>query len=326
MPCFPLVAALTVSLLAPAMARAEDVPGKWTIAAPLLEPGPRGSFDETAVKDPTIVHHGGRWHLFYTARGRDAYALGYVSAPQLAGLATAPRHRLEALRGREDPYAAAPQVLYFEPQQAWYLIFQTRDGSYQPVYAATRTIERPESWSAPRPLVRKQDKAKWIDFWVICDNTTAHLFYTRAHRGVFAMTTSLEAFPGGFRNARKMFSPVHEAVHVYRARARDEFHMLYELRGDGGLRRYGLARAPRLGGPWANVTDHFATGEQLQYHTGEAVWTEEVSHGELLRCGHNQHLEYDPTDTRFLIQGLKSVEHAGPYPDLPWRMGIITKR
>jgi hypothetical protein len=41
----------------------------WKPELSILDPGSKGSFDETAVKDLSIVFAGGKWHVFYTARG-----------------------------------------------------------------------------------------------------------------------------------------------------------------------------------------------------------------------------------------------------------------
>lgn len=304
---------------------ADLTPSCWTVGAPLLLPGEQGSFDEVAVKDPSIVYHDGMWHLFYTARGREEYSIGYVSAEKLEGLQTSRRSQLANLGGTKDRYAAAPQVFFFEPQGTWYLIYQTRDENYQPVYSTTRTIDKPGSWSEPSPLAEKHDRAKWIDFWVICDDTTAYLFFTRGHRDVYVMTTRIRDFPRGFGNVRKTFSPVHEAVHIYKGKGRGEFHMFYETRTADGVRGYGLATARHLLGPWSRVTDDFATGDRLRYQDHSEKWTEEVSHGEMIRSAYNQKMEYDPSNPRFLIQGLLSIEHTGTYPDLPWKLGIIAQ-
>jgi hypothetical protein len=281
-----------------------------------------------AVKDPTIVSFEDKWHLFYTARGQNLYTTGHASAARLEDLDKAPRSQLQQIRGSGEAYGCAPQVFYFRPQKLWYLICQTRDSNYQPVYSTTPTIDRPDSWSKPLPLVAKTDEAKWIDFWVICDESTAYLFYTRAHRDLYLMTTGLGDFPAGFANPRRVFGPVHEAVHIYRAQGLDQYHMFYETRVPGAedQRRWGLAVAENLAGPWRKVTDEFATGERLAYppQTPETQkWTDEVSHGELIRSGHDERLEYDPAAPTLLIQGLPKGKHEGPYPDLPWRLGII---
>jgi hypothetical protein len=299
---------------------------RWKAEVVLLEHGPAGAFDETAVKDPSIVCHEGRWHLFYTARAENGYSIGYVAGDRLDALSSQPRHTLACLQGNASTYAAAPQVFFFAPQKRWYLIFQTNAATYQPVYSTNPDIDRPDAWTPPQPLVQKTDRAKWIDFWVICDETTAHLFYTRNHGAVYVMTTPIDRFPGGFADPAEVFSPVHEAVHVYKVEGRDEYHMVYETREKGDARQFGLARAARLSGPWQKVTDRFAAGDQLEFAESATHWTDEVSHGEMLRVGEDQRLEYAPDHARMLIQGMPREKHTGDYPSLPWRLGIITRQ
>lgn len=296
----------------------------WRAGLALLSPGLAKSFDETAVKDPSVVFFEGRWHVFYTARGRGEYTTGYASASTLDELNAAPRHELTQIRGRTERYACAPQVFFFEPQGLWYLVYQTRDANYQPVYSTTKTIDRPLSWSEPRVLVEKDEDAKWIDFWVICDETTAYLFYTRNHHDVVVQTTSLDVFPQGWGKGRVVFRGVHEAVHVYRVHGRDEYHMIYEL-NEQGVRSFGLAKARHLAGPWEKVTDTYATGGQLVFERDAARWTDMVSHGEMIRRGYDQRIEYDDTASAMLIQG--RLDNAGdtPYPSLPWRLGLIKR-
>jgi len=315
-----LPAALSLLLLA----GSAGADGGWQVGAPVLSPGSVGAFDETAVKDPSVVFFEGRWHVFYTARGQGEYATGYVSAPTLEGLSDAPRHELKQVRGRSSHYACAPQVFFFAPQGRWYLVYQTRDANYQPVYSTTKTIEKPESWSAPEILVQKDEEAKWIDFWVICDATTAYCFYTRSHRDVYGRTTSLEAFPHGWSEGKPAFAGVHEAVHIYKAKGLDEYHMIYEL-NERGVRSFGLARASHLAGPWEKATDAYATGTQLSCEPGAARWTDMVSHGEMIRSGYNQRLEYDPEAPVMLIQGRLNDAVGTPYPNLPWKLGLMTR-
>ena len=262
---------------------------------------------------------------FYTARGKEEYTIGYVAADSLQHLQTAPRYKLKNLGGRTSAYAAAPQVFYFKPQKTWYLIFQTRDSNYQPVYSTTKTIELPDSWSQPLPLIKKEDKTKWIDFWILCDNKTAYMYYTRGHKDVYVMSTSMNAFPNGFSNARKVFSPVHESVHVYKVSGIKKYHMFYELSETNGLRHFGLATAEQPLGPWKIKNNHYAMKNNLTYTDPATKWTEEVSHGELLRSNYDQNLEYNPDKTTFLIQGLLEKDHKGSYENLPWKLGFIQK-
>jgi hypothetical protein len=270
------------------------VPSRWVGGSVILSAGEKGTFDDVAVKDPTIVHYQGKWHLFYTVSGKEPGGIGYVSAERLDLLKTAPRYKLNQFQGHtSDSKGGAPQVFYFERHKLWYLIYQTKDFNRQPVYSTTPTIDNPESWSKTRNLiVREEPDVKWIDFWIIAFSP--------------------------------MPEPLTEAVHIYKVSGKREYHMFYETRPGGQkMRRYGLATASNLLGPWSRVADDYAIGGKLVFSNPVDRWTDEVSHGEMIRTGYNQKLEYDPADMRFLIQGLRSKEHVGEYRRLGWRLGII---
>lgn len=293
----------------------------WRLGPVLLAPGPASAFDETAVKDPSIVRHDGAWHLFYTARGEGQYRTGYVSAPTLEGLARAPRHLIPQARGK-SLYGCAPQIFWFSPQRRWYLVFQSNDANYAPMFLTTATLADPASWSVAKPLLAKDEPAKWIDFWVAADSRDAYLFYTRNHDEVIFRRTRLADFPGGWGSPTVALRGVHEAVHIYRAKGRPEWHLFYEM--NDGTRFFGMAKAPALTGPWERVTDRYATGEMLR--TGDPKpWTEMVSHGELLRSGENERMEYDPTHPRWLIQGLRKDAYREPYPEMRWSLSLIER-
>lgn len=300
---------------------AQDEKTSWQVGTPVLSAGPQGSFDETAVKDPSIVHVEGMWHVFYTARGQKQYTLGYTAAPELEGLQTAPRIQLSQLTDTQG-YAAAPQVFFFAPQQQWYLIYQNREANYQPVFSTNRNLQYPQNWSAPQHLLAKDESAKWIDFWIIADDRSVYLFYTRSHQDVYMRSTSLDAFPHGWGQPQHMLEGVHEAVHIYRVTGQSVYHMIYELNTDG-QRSFGLATASSLAGPWTKDGDSYAMASQLVYEGNQTTWTEEVSHGEVLRSGYDQLMEYEADDAIWLIQGLRKEQHQGPYPSLPWRLGLI---
>ena len=59
-------------------------------------------------------------------------------------------------------------------------------------------IANPFSWSAPRLLFSKHpdNVTAWIDFWVICDETRTHLFFTRNNGHMWRAETRLTNFPG----------------------------------------------------------------------------------------------------------------------------------
>lgn len=305
------------------VAVADPPPIQWKLTRPLLSQGEPGGFDETAIKDPSIVFYDGFWHLFYTARGQGEYTTGYTRAKTLGDLGQAKRYRLPTVRGASR-YGCAPQIFYFAPQETWYLIFQNRNSNYQPAYVTNPDIFNPAGWSEAKNLLDKDTNRRWIDFWIICDAQHAYLFYTEAHRAVMFRRTSLADFPSGWGPAREAFIGVHEAVHIYKVAGRPQYDMIFERNTTEG-RSFGLARSDTLEGPWNKVTDAYATGAQLAYSGPGEPWSEMVSHGEALRRGYDQQLEYDPADRRWLIQGLRHADATAPYPTLRWQLGIIER-
>ena len=313
---------ITIFLLVPFLiSSSQSVTYKWKISQPVLSQGISGSVDEIAVKDPSVVFFENKWHLFYTARSENEYTTGYVAAESFEKLNSAKRHELEMIRG-ETRYGCAPQVFYFEPQKLWYLIYQNRDANYQPVFSTNTNISKPENWTTYKNLIEKDSPKKWIDFWIIADKQKVYLFYTIAHGGIEVRSTSFELFPKGWSKSKKVFDNIHEAAHIYKVKGENEFHMIYEL-NNKGVRSFGLATAEHLEGPWEKVTDNYATGNQLIYSENQKIWTEMVSHGEVIRSGFNELMEYEPENCRWLIQGIRKEDLNTRYEMLPWQLGII---
>ena len=228
---------------------------------------------------------------------------------------------MKQIRGKTR-YGCAPQVFYFEPQKKWYLIYQNRDSNYQPVFSSNREITKPELWTPYKNLIQKDSNGKWIDFWVMADKKMVYLFYTEAHSRLMVRSTTVNNFPNGWGKSKKVFDDVHEAVHIYKVKNKKEYHMIYEM-NKNGVRSFGLARSKKLDGDWEKVTDNYATGNQLQYSDDTKIWTEMVSHGEVIRSGYDEKMEYDPKNCRWLIQGILKSESHVAYPSLPWKLGII---
>src|SRR4051812_31263699 len=104
------VLVLSACLAAAATMSTSAFADSWKIDPRCFLDGPSGSFDDIAVKDPSIVNSGGAYHLFYTSR-TSIWGLGYASASSITGLKTATHHHLTSIGSGGG--LAAPQVFYF---------------------------------------------------------------------------------------------------------------------------------------------------------------------------------------------------------------------
>ena len=126
---------------------------KWSASPVLVSPAMRPDDPCHAIKDPSVVRHGDRWHLFCTIRSQKrTHQIEYLSFDDWKNANTTQRHVLKL----SDGYFCAPQVFYFTPHQKWYLICQVSDDSrkpsLQPAWSTASRIDAPDSWSKPTLL------------------------------------------------------------------------------------------------------------------------------------------------------------------------------
>jgi hypothetical protein len=324
-----------LALKSPAADSSADALGsgrfKWTASGPLLSAAHRPDDPCYSVKDPSIVRFDNRWHLFCTIRSQKrTHQIEYVSFDDWKNASTATRHLLTVTNG----YYCAPQVFYFEPHRKWYMIYQASDKArkvaLQPVFSTTTNIADPQSWTTPLFLypAHPENVEGWIDFWVICDNAKAHLFFTSNNGKMWRAETKLSDFPYGWSQPEVVLrGDIFEASHTYRLKGRKDFLTVIEAIGSGGRRYYKAYLADKLDGEWkplaATADRPFAS--PLNVRPEGAPWTDSYSHGEMLRTGHDQKMEVDPMRLEFLFQGVSDPDRAGKkYGDIPWQLGLLT--
>ncbi len=304
---------------------------QWRISQPLLAPADRPEDPCYSVKDPSVVFFGGRWHLFLTIRSQKrSHQVEYLSFADWKEAASARRHLLKP----SDGFFCAPQVFYFAPQKKWYLICQASDKAWKPEYGAaystTDDLADPDSWAKLKPLGARQAQGKsGLDFWIICDDRKAHLFFTTLDGRMWREETRLEDFPGGWSEAKLAIQgDIFEASHTYKLQGLEKYLSVVEAQGGHGWRYFKAYLADRLEGPWTPLA---ATKDKTFASMGNARpvgdrWTDSISHGELSRAGVDQRLEVDPANLRFLFQGVSDQARAGkPYGQIPWRLGLLEK-
>jgi hypothetical protein len=303
---------------------------RWLATEPLVSPANRTTDPCYSVKDPSIVRYEGRWHLFCTIRSQKrSHQIEYLSFDDWTNANSAPRHILTVTNG----YFCAPQVFYFTPQRKWYLIYQASDTNrpvaLQPAFSTSTNLAEAASWSTPQFLYERHPSniKGWIDFWVICDDTNAHLFFTSNNGLMWRAQTSPTNFPHGWSEpAVVLRDDIFEASHTYRIKDQQRYLTVIEAIGPSGRRYYKAYVGDRLEGDWkpiaASREKPFASATNV--HFAGTPWTDSFSHGELIRSGWDEKMEIDPANLLFLFQGVSDNDRAGKkYGEIPWRLGLL---
>ncbi|GAA1295994.1 non-reducing end alpha-L-arabinofuranosidase family hydrolase [Saccharothrix xinjiangensis] len=308
---------------------------RWSSSGALISPKPDSTHANVAVKDPSVVHHNGEYHVFASTY-TDGYSLVYTSFADWSQASSAPHHHLDS-SGIGTGYRAAPQVFHFAPHRLWYLVYQTDSNAS---YSTTEDISDPRSWSAPKdfyangmPRIIRDNigDGYWVDFWIICDSAKCYLFSSDDNGHLYRSETSLAEFPDGFGDTviamqdadrNRLF----EASNIYKIAGEQRYLMLHEAIGSDGRRWFRSWTAPAITGPWTALADSesnpFARANNVTFPGG--AWTRDISHGEVVRTNVDQTMEISLRDLTYLYQGL-DPDASGDYNRLPWRLGLLTR-
>jgi len=306
-------------------------PAYWQYSAPLISPERRQQEPSVAQKDPTIVFHQGRWHVFMTVKLPGRSAIEYCSFDKWENADGSHRTILPVSSSK---YYCAPQVFYFAPQKKWYLIYQMGVAGANKMwvaYSTTETIGDPASWTQARPILDGGESdprtVGGLDYWIIGDEQRMYLFFTSLDGRMWRMWTKLEDFPKGFDHCElALRAKIFEASHTYRLKGTSQYLTIVE---ENGRRFYKAYVADRLDGQWVPLADTaekpFAGWTNIRPAPGVAAWTDNISHGELVRANTDQTMTVDPADLRFVFQGMLDKDKSGKgYGQFSWRIGILT--
>jgi len=309
---------------------------QWSGSAPLITPISDAAHDLVAVKDPSVVRFGDRWHVYASSVSRaGAYNMVYTSFADFSEASSAPLYYMDQTPGF-NTYVAAPELFFFAPQNKWYLVFQ----SGPPMYSTADTPSDPTKWTRPAsffsatPAIITQNGG-WLDFWVICDTSSCHLFFSDNHGRWYRSTTSLDQFPNGFAepvvvledaNAGRVF----EASNVYKLNGTHQYLAVIEAfdQTSANHRYFRSWIADDLLGPWRpwQASGSFPFAGERNVAFADRAWTRDISHGEMIRAGYDQTLAADPCNLRYLFQGADpNADNGGDYNKIPWRLGLLTE-
>lgn len=311
-----------------------DLPASfsWISSGVLVSPKSNPSHALVSVKDPTIVFHEGRYQVYATtASTAGNWSMVHFNFEDFAAAKDAPHYYMDATPGFGG-YHCAPNLFYFEPDGLWYLVQQ----SQPPQYSTSDDPSDPSSWTAPQYFYPNGNHLPAgapmlpIDYWVICDDAKCHLFFTGDDGRLYRAETGIDSFPSGFGDLETVLMEgkfeLFEGSAHYKVKGRDQYLTLIEAIGSGG-RFYRSWTASSLEGPWTPLADTeqepFAGAANVSYAPGVNDWTNDVSHGELIRDGVDQTMTIDACNLRLLYQG-RDPSSAGEYSQLPYRLGLLT--
>jgi hypothetical protein len=300
----------------------------WKSSPCLIFPS-RGDADTTrGIKEPTAVFYQNKWHLFATARSeKPSHQIVYLSFDNWEQADKSPRTMLKL-----DPaHSASPQVFYFEPQRKWYLIYQIedlkKDPTIQPAFSTTDNISDPTSWTAPQPLFATQpDNIRlWTDFWVVCTDERAYLFFSSRDGNLWRSQTRIEDFPAKWSRPQNCLeSNVLQGARVYKLKHYQKYLAIIEAQETG--RRFCKAFwADFPNGRW----DDLAVSEKRPFASKlnikqDPPWIDQISRGEILRSSYDQHMEIDPLHIQFLFAAIDEYDKTDRgYGQIPWRIGLL---